>query len=200
MGPTNNYIIESELIEGLKSGSQEAFRSLVDTYQQKVIRTCKGFVHSDDDAEDIAQEVFIEIWQSINKFRGDAELSTWIYRISVNKSLNFIKTASRRKIFSFFDFTDPDRSSFANELAAAQGYSPDNDLGRSEQAEAVKRAIDSLPSKQRTAFVLSKYDDLSYQEIAKVMNSTVPSVESLIFRARQNLQKRLYIFYKKNIL
>jgi len=200
LAPVNSHIIDTELIEGLRAGSQEAFRSLVDTYQQRVIRTCKGFVQSDDDAEDIAQEVFIEIWKSFNKFRGDAELSTWIYRISVNKSLNFIRSAYKRKMLSFFQFPDSTISSFTDDLAVSTDYSPDDDLGRSEQAEAVKKAIDSLPSKQRTAFILSKYDDLSYKEIADVMNSTIPSVESLIFRARQNLQKRLYIFYKKNML
>ncbi|HUX59165.1 MAG TPA: sigma-70 family RNA polymerase sigma factor [Bacteroidales bacterium] len=199
MEPKGNYLIESELIEGLRSGDQEAFRFLVENYQDKVIRTGKGFVHSDDDAEDIAQEVFIEVYQSISKFRGDAELSTWIYRIAVNKSLNFIRSASRRKILSFFEFPDSGKTSLANSLAASPDFNPDDDLRRSEQAEAVKKAIDTLPSNQKTAFVLSKYDDLSYQEIAAVMSSSVSSVESLIFRAKQNLQKKLYTFYKKNI-
>ncbi len=195
-----NYLIESELINGLRSGDQIAFRFLIESYQEKVIRTCKGFVHSDDDAEDIAQEIFIEVYQSINRFRGDSELSTWIYRISVNKSLNFLRSASRRKILSFFEIADNDKTSLANILTASSGYNPDDGLSRSEQSAAVKKAIDSLPSKQRTAFILSKYDDLSYQEIAAVMDSSVPSVESLIFRAKQNLQKKLFTFYKKNML
>lgn len=200
MGQTGNYSNVSELTAAVSSGDQEAFRFLIGKYQDKVIRTSKGFVHSDADAEDIAQEVFIEIYQSISSFRGDSELSTWIYRVTVNKSLNFLKTASRRKIVSFFDLNGSGRQESDKNPAAPPESSPDDGMVRSDQADAVKKALDSLPANQRTAFVLSKYEDLSYREIAEIMKITIPSVESIIFRAKQNLRKRLYRFYKKNML
>jgi len=198
--PSGNHLNETELIAAIKSGDHGAFRFLVEEYQDKVIRICKGFVHSITDAEDIAQEVFIEVYQSVNKFRGDSGLSTWIYRIAVNKSHNFLRSVSRGKIVSFFEYPGTEKPVTANDPVASPEFCPDDDLRKSEQAEAVKQALDGLPSKQRTAFVLSKYEDLTYKEIAAVMDVTIPSVESLIFRAKQNLQKRLYIFYKKNIL
>ncbi len=200
MEKTGNYSNESDLIDDMRSGVPEAFRFLVEKYEEKVIRTGRGFVHSDADAEDIAQEVFIEVYQSVKKFRNESGLSTWIYRIAVNKSINFLRSATRRKIVSFFDYTDSGKPVIQNEPVASSDYSPDGDLTKSEQAAAVKRAIDGLPGKQRTAFVLSKYDDFNYQEIAEIMGTTVSSVESLLFRAKQNLQKRLYNFYKKNML
>ncbi len=158
-----------------------------------------GFVHSIADAEDIAQEVFIEIYQSINSFRGESEMSTWIYRITVNKSLNFLKSSLRRKIISIFDFTEDVDIERRSDPEASREYFADTDIRRSEQGRAVKKAVDSLPSGQRTAFILSKYEDLSYREIALIMKTSVPSVESLIFRAKKNLQKKLLNFYKKNM-
>ncbi|MBM3420268.1 MAG: sigma-70 family RNA polymerase sigma factor, partial [Bacteroidetes bacterium] len=94
------YSDDKELVRGLQEGESQAFRVLVEKYHVKVIRTCIGFVHSAADAEDIAQDVFIEIFRSVKNFRGDSELSTWLYRISVNKSLNFLRSASRRRIFT----------------------------------------------------------------------------------------------------
>lgn len=200
MGSKDNYYDESEIISAIRSGDQEAFRFLVETYQDKIIRTSKGFVHSLADAEDIAQEVFIEVYQSVGRFRGESELSTWIYRIAVNKSLNFLRSVKRRKIISFFEYNHSDSPELRNDPVAPNEFCPDDNLRKSEQSDAVLKAIDSLPAKQKTAFILSKYDDLSYQKIADVMNTTVSSVESLLFRAKQNLQKRLFIFYRKNLL
>jgi RNA polymerase sigma-70 factor (ECF subfamily) len=197
---TINYSNESELIDDIRSGDQEAFRWLVEKYQDKVKRTSKGFIHSDSDAEDIAQEVFIEVYKSIEKFRKESELSTWIYRIAVNKSLNFLRSATKRKIFSFFDFSESGRTKLENTTIASSEYSADDNLNNSEINMAVKKALDSLPDNQRTAFILSKYEDLAYSEIADIMNVSIPSVESLLFRAKQNLQKKLFVFYKKNML
>jgi RNA polymerase sigma-70 factor, ECF subfamily len=199
LGHKDKYSTEAELINAIRSGDHEAFRWLVEIYQEKIIRTCKGFVHSHNDAQDIAQEVFIEVYQSINKFRGDSGISTWIYRITVNKSLNFLRSVTRRKIFSIFETNDEEKHKQTYDSVSSFEHLPDDNLIRSEQSAAILEAIDTLPFKQRTAFVLSKYEDLTYQEIAAVMNTTVPSVESLLFRAKQNLQKKLYVFYKKNL-
>jgi RNA polymerase sigma-70 factor, ECF subfamily len=197
---TGNYSKDSELINAIRSGDQAAFCFLVENYQDKIIRTCKGFVHSDADAEDIAQEVFIEVFKSADRFRGESQLSTWIYRIAINKSINYLKSSSRHKIISIFTYTDSGKQKSANDPVAAPEYCPDDDLKRDELTGAVKKAIDLLPDKQRTAFILSKYEDLTYQEIASIMHITLPSVESLLFRAKKNLQKRLYLFYKKNMM
>jgi len=196
--PIANYSNNTELVDALRAGRDDAFRQLVEMYQDKVIRTCMGFVHSYTDAEDIAQDVFIEIYQSVGKFRGEAGLSTWIYRIAVNKSLNFLGRSGRRKILSFIDTLSGGSENPAKDIASGREYAPDEDLQRSESSKAINQAMNKLPANQKTAFILSKYDDLSYQEIAGIMDISVSSVESLLFRARQNLRKSLQEFYKNN--
>ena len=192
-------VSDSDLIRNLQAGDEPSFRYLVDKYHVVVVKTCIGFVHSSADAEDIAQDVFIEVFESVMKFRGDSGLSTWIYRIAVNKSLNFLRSVRRRKFVSLFDtFQDSDNAR-VDEPVSDEKASPENLIISDEQSRAIKSALSSLPEKQKTAFVLSKYDDLSYKEISEIMGLSISSVESLIFRAKSNLQKKLYSFYKKNV-
>jgi RNA polymerase sigma-70 factor (ECF subfamily) len=183
----------------LKTGNRDAFRILVEKYHVKVIRTCTGFVHSSADAEDIAQEVFIEVFRSVKKFRGDSELSTWVYRIAVNKSLNFLRSSGRRKIFSFFTGDSEKNEQLITNIEAGIENNPDAPINRNDQAMALETALASLPLNQRTAFVLNKYEEMPYKEIAVIMNISIGSVESLLFRAKQNLQKKLFVFYQKNM-
>ncbi len=198
LGNYGSYTNDSNLIEGIIAGSEDAYRYLITKYQQIVFRTVMGFIHSEPDAEDITQEVFIEVFRSVGKFRRESGLSTWIYRIAVNKSINFHRAGRRRKIVSFLDLNAVELSGMKHEPVAPDEMNPGSDMDRSEHAAEIQKALDSLPYNQRTAFILSKYDDLSYQEIASVMKTSVPSVESLLFRARRNLQKKLYSYFKKN--
>ncbi|MBL4605660.1 MAG: sigma-70 family RNA polymerase sigma factor, partial [Flavobacteriaceae bacterium] len=92
---------QEEFIEKLKSGSQSAFSQLLDEYQQKVFHTCISFVPTKEDAEDVSQEVFLEVYRSVSKFKGDSKLSTWIYKICTNKCLEFIRKKNAKKRFAF---------------------------------------------------------------------------------------------------
>jgi RNA polymerase sigma-70 factor (ECF subfamily) len=153
-------------------------------------------VHNREDAEDIAQEVFLEAFQSIERFRGDAKLSTWIYRISVTKSLDFIRKQNRKKRFSKL------RSIFGQEkeierLPAPANDNPETIFEQQERANALKQAVDALAENQRIAITLHKYEGFSYKEVADIMGTSVSSVESLIHRAKQNLRKKLYAYYDK---
>lgn len=185
---------ELEIIEKLKLGNEDAFRQLVENYQKKVILTCFGFVHNQEDAEDIAQEVFIEVFRSIQNFRADAKLSTWLYRIAVNRSLNHIRDNKRRKWFQSFDDVVKEKNLQLNHYASEN---PGTELENLQRANILHEAIGSLPENQKTAFTLNKYEDLSYKEIAEIMDISVASVESLIHRAKIGLQKKLYNCYKK---
>jgi len=185
------------LVHGLRKGDQEAFKKLVDTYQLSIIRICRGYVRSEDDAKDIAQEVFIEVYRSIKKFRAKSTLTTWIHRIAVNKSLNYIRNNKKYinqsiELSTIFNLSD---HSVKNQTAETT----DEPVNRKDHALALHMALDSLPAKQRTAFILREYEDLSYNEIADILQSSLSSVESLLFRARQNLRKKLYGYYKNNI-
>lgn len=188
-------LTDSELIEDiLNNNSQKAFEELVNRYQPLVTRTSLGFVNRYADAEDIAQDVFIEVYQSLRNFRKESKLSTWLYRIAVNKSLNFIRKQKRhsnlRSIENFFTAGNSSKSE-SIEIASPKSADADWNIEQEEDKQMLKRAINSLAENQRIAFVLSKYHDLSYKEIAEVMSTTLSSVESLLFRARQNLQSKL---------
>jgi len=184
--------------EALKSGHPEAFKKLVEHYQNKVINTCYGFLHNKEDAEDVAQEVFIEIYQSIAGFREEAKLSTWIYRISVTKSLDFIRKKTRKKRFGHIrNILGLNRQ--VEQIPAPPGANPETNLEHQERARILQEAVDSLAENQKIAITLSKYDGFSNKEIAGIMGTSVSSVEALIHRAKKNLQKKLYQYYKKHL-
>jgi len=186
---------EPEIIQKLQQGSEQAFKQLVGNHQQLVVNTCFGLVHNTEDAEDIAQEVFIEVFRSVQNFRADSKISTWLYRIAVNRSLNFIRDNKRNKWFqSFEDIVMVKNSQLKSDK---HHETPAAELEKMQRANIIHEAIDSLPENQRTAFTLNKYEDLSYKEISEVMDLSVSSVESLIHRAKIGLQKKLYNCYKK---
>ncbi|MBL7137824.1 MAG: RNA polymerase sigma factor [Bacteroidales bacterium] len=180
---------DRELVQGIINRDQAAFRELVEKHQQLVIRTCYALVHDLEDARDLAQEVFIEIMKSAVSFRGKAKLSSWIYRIAVNKSLNHLKRSRRRDAYTLFSFQDQGGS-------VKEGG--DVAMEEKELKQALHKAINRLPVNQKIAFTLHKYDELPYKEIAGVMNVSLSSVESLIHRAKLNLQKRLTNYYHSN--
>lgn len=188
--------MQKDLVNQLKANSEDAFKLLVETYKEKVLNTCYHFLHNELDAEDLAQEVFIEVFRSIGHFRQDAELSTWIYRIAVNKSLDFVRKKKRKKRFAYVmslaGFGDVEK-----ELPLPAPSNPQADLEQKERIEILNQAIDSLPENQKVAITLSKYEGFSNKEIAEIMNTSVSAVESLIHRAKNNLHKKLYNFYEK---
>lgn len=191
---------DTEIIEQLKQGNELAFKKLVDTHQKLVVNTCYGLVQNREDAEDVAQEVFVEVYRNIDKFRADAKLSTWLYRIAVNRSLNHIRDNKKHKWFQGFEDEVADKSRELLQARTADSDEPEYDFENKQRAIILGEAINSLPKNQKVAFTLSKYEDLSYQEIAEVMDLSVSSVESLLFRAKKGLQKKLYKCYKKKCM
>lgn len=187
---------DQELVTQILQGDEQAFESLVGQHQQMVLRTCAGFLANRDDAEDLAQEVFVDVYHALHRFRHDSKLSTWIYRIAVNRSLNFVRDNKRRRFFQSLGFGGELKTDLPDESWHSQ---PDDELENRQRRDNLYRAINELPERQRVAFSLSKLDDLSYQDIAEVMGLSVSSVESLIHRAKLGLQKKLYACYKKGL-
>lgn len=191
---------ERELIQGIIDRDQAAFKELVETHQQLIIRTCYSLVHELEDARDLAQEVFIEILKSASSFRGNAKLSSWIYRIAINKSLNHRKRSRRREAFPLFSVQDHQREIREEQLPDQNHYlGVDQSMEEKELKQILHAAIDRLPVNQKIAFTLHHYEELSYKEIAEVMNLSLSSVESLIHRGKLNLQKRLSHYYHLNV-
>lgn len=188
---------DEELIQKIVEKDHLAFKSLVDRYQQLVINACYNLIGNRQDAEDVAQEVFLQVYKSAQKFRGEAKLSTWLYRIAVNRSLNFVRDNSRFRWLKSLSSLLEDEGQSAEEVPASDSDRPDVELEKKERNVIVQKAIDSLPEKQRAAFVLHTYEGLSYQEIAEVLQLSLSSVESLIHRAKLNLQKKLLGYLKQ---
>ncbi|MDR8391519.1 RNA polymerase sigma factor [Aliifodinibius sp. S!AR15-10] len=186
---------EQQLIERLKERDSQAFKTLVEEQKDRIYNTCLGFLHNHEDAEDTAQEVFITVFDSIDSFRNEASLATWIYRIAVTKSLELIRYRKRKKRWSFFEAVanegNPDRVS-AQDMFEHPGVALEN----KERSAILFREIDKLTENQKTAFILHKVEGLAYKEIADVMETSVSAVESLIHRAKTSLRKQLHKFYK----
>jgi RNA polymerase sigma-70 factor (ECF subfamily) len=188
---------DEELIQRIIDKDHLAFKLLVDQYQHLVLNTCYNLLGNRQDAEDAAQEVFFQVYKSAQKFRQEAKLSTWLYRIAVNRSLNFIRDNKRFGwLKSLSSLLEGERQEVAD-VPASDSDRPDVALEKKERNVIVQKAVDSLPEKQRTVFVLHKYEGLSYQEIAEISKHSLSSVESLIHRAKLNLQKKLLGYLKQ---
>jgi RNA polymerase sigma-70 factor (ECF subfamily) len=188
-------IPDQNLIDELIQGRDWAFKALVEDYQQRVYNTCLGFVKSPEDADDLTQEVFIEVFRSILKFRMESKLSTWIYRIAVTKSLESLRARKRKKRFAVL------RSLFNTDNSVVE--IPDfNHPGiiaeNKERSKIIFQALEKLPESQQTAYTLHKLEGLGYEEIANIMKKSVSSIESLMHRAKSNLQNYLYDYYNSD--
>lgn len=180
---------ELELIQGLREGDESAFRYMVDTYRDRVYNTALGIVQNAEDAEDVAQEVFIQVFRSIGSFKGESKLSTWLYRIATTRSLDLLRSRKSKKRFGLLQRLFGDGNEPVMEIPDFNH--PGVALDRKENAARLFRAISQLPENQKIAFTLHKLEDLSYQEVSEVMQTSLPAVESLMHRARQNLKKIL---------
>ena len=187
---------DAELIQRLIDRDNAAFKDLVEKYQSMVYKACYNLLRQPEDAEDIAQDVFIEVFESIDQFRNLSKLSTWLYRIAINKSLNHLRKTKRKSLISSIErfFTGEKETALEIEDKGAND-SPFN-IEYTERSKVLQFAIDSLPENQRIAFTMNKFDELSYQEITEIMGLSISSVESLIHRAKLNLQKKLTNYYK----
>ncbi|MBK5195940.1 MAG: RNA polymerase sigma factor [Proteiniphilum sp.] len=173
---------DEQLIREITAGNDAAFKTLMERYQQQVFRTVMGFVHTKEDAEDITQEIFIRVYQSLNTFQGESELSTWLYRITLNMSLNFLRSNRKKRMLQSLEALFTLRS---------EEKTPLEELESAERDRRIRQAIDSLPERQRMAFILSRYEELPQKKIAAVMNRSEGAVEQLLQRAKENLQKKL---------
>lgn len=185
---------QQELIIKLQQGDETAFTWLVNEWQDMVYNTALGIVQQEEDADDITQEVFIQVYQSISSFKGESKFSTWLYRITVSKALDHEKRRKRKKRFAFV------QSLFGNG-EEEQGHPsefnhPGVQMEKKERAAELFSALKQIPDKQRIAFTLHKLEGQSYQEVAEIMHTSLYAVESLMARAKTNLKKILSRYYE----
>jgi RNA polymerase sigma-70 factor (ECF subfamily) len=184
---------EQILIKQLQQGVEQAFSQVVDAYQHLVYNTVLGLLQNKEEAEDVSQEVFIQMYQSIGQFKGESKLSTWLYRIAVTKSLDWQRRKNRKKRFAFIEGLFGVDESLKHDPPEFQH--PGVAMENKEKASLLFVAIKALPDNQKVAFTLNKVEGLSYQEVAEVMQVTEASVEAYLHRAKQNLRKELGNYY-----
>ena len=180
---------ERELITLLKQKDREAFKSIVESWQDMVFNTAVGILQNVEDAEDVAQEVFIQVFESIDTFQEKSKFSTWIYRIAVSKALDHIRKKKTKKRFSFLKSLY--REDNGAMIEPPDFLHPGVKLESKENARSLFKAMDKLPPNQKTAFVLNKMQNLNYQEVADIMELSNSAVDSLLQRARQKLKYEL---------
>ncbi len=195
--PSATVHVPNDLIQG----DPDAFDALITEYQDRVVNTCARFVNNLQDAEDVAQNVFIEVYQSVGRFRSQSKLSTWIYRIAVTKSLDFVRKMTRKKrmgkVKRLFGLDSDEAEMSIDPPDSAP--TPLENLASREQATLLTEALNTLPENQKMAIILTNYEQLSQAEVSKIMGNTVSAVESLIHRAKHSLRQNLTAYYEKNM-
>jgi len=186
---------ETELIEQLKLGDETAFKTIVEQWKDMVYNTILGIVQNETEAEDLAQDVFIKVFEKISTFKGDSKFSTWLYRIATTTALDHLRSKKRKKRFGFLQSLGGGN----DEKDSIPDFNhPGVSLDNKERAAVLFKAIESLPENQKTAYTLHKLEGLSYRDVSEVLNTTVSAVESLMSRANQNLRKELEEYYNKH--
>lgn len=176
-----------ELMLRVQRGDEAAFGELMEKHRKRVLNLVFRYVGEANAAEDIAQDVFVRVYQSRHRYTPTAKFSTWLYRIAVNHCLNAIRARKSQA------------ASLSKEEGRREGEggeAPDEGIRRSEVRVAVREAIDSLPPSQRMAVLLARFEELSYQEIGEAMGLSLEAVKSLLFRAKESLQERLRPFVR----
>jgi len=172
---------DAALVAASVEGRREAFDMIVERHRRTVYQVCYRFVSNHEDASDLSQESFVRAWRGLKTFKGQSALSTWLYRIAVNVCLNrvSVKTPPSEPLESTDHFED-------TRIVSAQVA-----LLRDERAAAVRKAIAALPKKQRATLILRTYHDLSHQQIADILGSSVGATKANFFHALANLKKIL---------
>jgi len=182
---------EQELIRLLRQGDEAAFRHLVETYHERVMRLVLGILRDPVEAEDAAQETFIRIHESIGGFREDARLSTWIHRIALNRALEKVRrNRLRERLGAWLPGWVPQERQGTRSGWMDPGIRAED----REKADALYRAIDSLPRNQRIAFTLVVVQRMRYDEVCPMLGLGVKAVESLVSRAKAGLRRKLEAF------
>lgn len=181
--------VDQALVERVQQGDKRAFDILVQKYQHRIIKLIARFVRNADDVQDVAQEAFIKAYRALKNFRGDSAFYTWMYRIAINTAKNHLVAASRRATDSAVDAQEAEQYDSGDWLR--EYATPEHELLAAEINKVVTDTISDLPDDLKEAITLREMENLSYEEIAEVMDCPIGTVRSRIFRAREAIDKQL---------
>lgn len=177
-----NHPDELKLIQDFNNGNEQAYNQLVLRYKEKIYWIVRRMIPDHDEADDVTQNVFIKAYQSLKSFKGDSSFYTWIYRIAINLSLNEIRRKKLRRTFSLDEEIHPVRSTDAHPLEAME---------RDERTKLIRDAIELLPDKQKKVFLLRYYEELPYEEISKILKTSVGGLKANYFHAVRKIGERI---------
>jgi len=180
---------EKDLIQKAKSGDQDAFEQLVLAHQNKVYTICVHMVTDREEAADLAQEAFLKAWRNLSSFQGESSFATWMYRLTTNVCLDYLRKQSRRQNISTAVSLDDEDSGWTE--PADHSQDPQVHLEREERKRALTRALQELPEHHRRPLIMREVSGMSYQEIADALDTDLGTIKSRIARARERLRKIL---------
>ena len=196
---STKYDPDAALMLRVKQGDRSAFEALVEKYQQPVMNLIYRMLADPAEAEDIAQHVFLQVFKSAHRYEVSAKFSTWLFTIARNLSLNEIRRRSRHRADSL-DETAPDNDEQPlRQIEDYKTFSPPDALLQSELEQKIERALAELPEKQRTAILLCRGDELSYEDIADVLGCSLSATKSLIHRGRETLKQKLKPYLRTGV-
>jgi len=173
---------EIQLIERFQNGDEAAFNEIVLRYQEKVYWIARRYLGSHDDADDVVQEVFVRAYVALRSFRKDAAIATWLYRIAVNQSINVLRWRKVKSVLRLEELSSEQ---------ASDDETPHEALESGERRRLIKEAVGRLPEKQKAVFVLRYYQELSYEEIAKTLKTSIGGLKANYFHAVKKIQEFL---------
>ena len=187
-----------QLMLKFKTGDNSSFEAILDKYHSPLINFFYRFVGDKIEAEDLAQEAFLRIYRSRHNYKPKAKLSTWIYCIAKNIALNELRRRATHRAASLEETIDAEDSEIKIQFADTTQNLPSQELEKKELENIIKKAIDSLPIHQKTAIILRRFEEFSYEEIAQIMKCSISAVKSLLNRAKENLKEKLKPYLKDN--
>jgi RNA polymerase sigma-70 factor, ECF subfamily len=182
---------DAALMLRVKDGDLQAFEELVQKYKHPIVNVIYRMLHDLDEAEDLAQNVFIRVFQSAGRYEVSAKFSTWIFTIARHLCLNEIRRRGRHPAQSLESSQSEDEEHAPRQYPDGKTFSPPQAFLQKELEQKIRQALAELPEKQRLAIALCQEDELSYEEIARVLGCSLPATKSLIHRGRETLKAKL---------
>ena len=185
------FVSDEDLMMECRRGDMSAFELLVRRYQDALVNYIYHIINDYHRAEDLAQETFLRVFKSANRYEPKASFKSWLYTIATNLSKNEIRNRNRRNTYFIEDLVEEGETVYDSGFMADTRYQPDILYEKKERQQLIRKALNQLPENQRLALTLVTYQELSYEEIAEILKCSLGAVKSLIHRARQNMKKLL---------
>lgn len=176
---------DNDLIEEIRRGCGDSFNLLVEKYQDRVLNLVHQYVSDRSECEDVAQDVFVKVYRKLELFKGQSSFYTWLYRIAVNTATDHLKRRRRDTAVSLESLPP------VFEEAESSGPAPEKAMIDEEFRKRIGEAVETLPEPYKTVLILREFEECSYDQIAKILECSMGTVESRLFRARQRLREKL---------